>query len=673
MTTQQLSTATSRQGRSKPLYRLVASAALLGLFAQGAQASCQYLISNEWNSGFTGSIRITNDNNNPISNWAISWQYSGANRITSSWNATVSGNNPYSAQPLSWNASIQPGQSVEFGFQGNKNGGSLEIPALSGNLCSSASSARSSSSAPSSIPPSSSSRPSSSSVPSSAPPSSSAVPSSSIAAGQQCNWYGTLYPLCVTTQSGWGWENNKSCISASTCSSQPAPYGIVGATNRPPVAVVRTNSSSAGYGTTWTLALDASQSSDPDGDSLVFSWDGGQTFSSSATYSELIYPMYDNCNNIYRTFTVTVKDTQGATDSESINILIHPAAPGNPACASSSRSSSSSRVSSSSTPSSSSSSAASVAAYRGVNLAGADFGEGYLPGIYETHYIYPDQTSVDYFRGKRMNTVRLPFRWERLQRSLLAEFDATELARLDGFVTATTAKGVNVLLDPHNYARYNGQLVGSSSVPNSALANFWSRLAQRYKSNPRVIFGLMNEPHTMPTEQWVSAANEAIVAIRATGANNLILVPGNAWTGAHSWYNNWYGTPNATAMLGIQDSGNNFAFDVHQYLDADASGTSPSCVSTSIGVERLTAFTNWLYTNNKRGFLGEFAGGDNPVCSQALSNMLQYMSEHPSVWIGWTWWAAGPWWEDYFYSIEPTASGGDKPQMQVLIPYLPAN
>jgi lysophospholipase L1-like esterase len=45
-----------------------------------------------------------------------------------------------------------------------------------------------------------------------------------------CNWYGTHYPLCITTTSGWGWENNKSCISRSTCSSQPAPYGIVGST-----------------------------------------------------------------------------------------------------------------------------------------------------------------------------------------------------------------------------------------------------------------------------------------------------------------------------------------------------------------------------------------------------------------------------------------------------------
>ncbi|MES2674464.1 MAG: family 16 glycosylhydrolase [Pseudomonadota bacterium] len=53
---------------------------------------------------------------------------------------------------------------------------------------------------------------------------------------QQCNWYGSLYPLCVNTTSGWGYENNKSCISRSTCAGQPAPFGIVGGTNPSSVA-----------------------------------------------------------------------------------------------------------------------------------------------------------------------------------------------------------------------------------------------------------------------------------------------------------------------------------------------------------------------------------------------------------------------------------------------------
>ena len=86
--------------------------------------------------------------------------------------------------------------------------------------------------------------------------------------------------------------------------------------------------------------------------------------------------------------------------------------------------------------------------YAGVNLSGAEFGEGSLPGTYGTHYIYPNQTEVDYFKGKGMNIVRLCFRWERLQQSANAALDGNELNRLDGFVSATTTKGVYVILDP---------------------------------------------------------------------------------------------------------------------------------------------------------------------------------------------------------------------------------
>jgi endoglucanase len=36
------------------------------------------------------------------------------------------------------------------------------------------------------------------------------------------------------------------------------------------------------------------------------------------------------------------------------------------------------------------------------------------------------------------------------------------------------------------------------------------------------------------------------------------MVPGNGWTGAHSWFQAYYGTPNASVMSGIVDPGNNF-------------------------------------------------------------------------------------------------------------------
>jgi len=41
----------------------------------------------------------------------------------------------------------------------------------------------------------------------------------------QCNWWGTLYPTCTNTASGWGWENNRSCITTATCNSQGSGGG----------------------------------------------------------------------------------------------------------------------------------------------------------------------------------------------------------------------------------------------------------------------------------------------------------------------------------------------------------------------------------------------------------------------------------------------------------------
>ena len=306
---------------------------------------------------------------------------------------------------------------------------------------------------------------------------------------------------------------------------------------------------------------------------------------------------------------------------------------------------------------------------RGVNLAGADFGEGRLPGTFGIDYTYPTSSEVLYFKNKGMNFVRLPFRWERLQPELNQPFDSAELARLQNTVAEITNAGLTVLLDPHNYARYQGQLIGSAQVPHAAFADFWRRLATLYKSNPLVMFGLMNEPNTMPTETWVAAANVAIVAVRSAGASNFISVPGNGWTGAHSWTQNWYGTSNAVAMLLISDPINNLVFEAHQYLDVDSSGRSAICVSSTIGAERLAVFTNWLRTNRKRGLLGEFAGADNPTCNQAVSGMLDFMQSNADVWVGWSWWAAGPWWGNYIYSIEPS-NGEDRPQMRLLTPYL---
>ena len=310
--------------------------------------------------------------------------------------------------------------------------------------------------------------------------------------------------------------------------------------------------------------------------------------------------------------------------------------------------------------------------FTGVNIAGAEFNGRKLPGRPSTDYFYPSKPMIDHFAQKGMNTIRLPFLWERLQPALSGELDPAELKRLDDTVQYATGRGLHVVLDVHNYAAYRRAPIGTADVTAASLGDLWRRIAMHFKPNRDVIFGLVNEPKGLKTETWLEAANAAIAAIRETGARQLILVPGNAWTGAHSWTSRGYGTPNAEAMLGVTDPANNYAFEVHQYLDKDFSGTKPECRNEQAGVVALQKFTEWLKTNRKRGFLGEFGGGSDPVCLAALDGMLTHMAENKAVWLGWTYWAAGFWPPSYFTSVQPV-NGVDTPQMAVLLKHVAAS
>jgi aryl-phospho-beta-D-glucosidase BglC (GH1 family) len=305
----------------------------------------------------------------------------------------------------------------------------------------------------------------------------------------------------------------------------------------------------------------------------------------------------------------------------------------------------------------------------GVNLAGAEFDPKNLPGVFGTNYTYPTNTEIDYYAAKGMDVVRLPFLWERMQHIQLGPLDAAELGRLDGVVNYATSKGLKIEIEPHNYGYGFGALIGSAQTPNSSFADFWGKLAFHYKSNPDIIFGLMNEPHDQSASAWLGSTNAAISAIRNTGASQQILVQGSYWDGAWTWTT----TDNAAVIgTGVQDPAHNFAFEVHQYLDADGSGTHAGVVSATIGVERLTAITQWAEATGSRLFLGEVGVASDPTSLTALDQMLSYMQQHTGAWQGVTYWAGGPWWPpNYIFLIEPQ-NGVDTPQMDILLKHVPA-
>ncbi|MEN0036829.1 MAG: pectate lyase [Cellvibrio sp.] len=132
----------------RPLKASFALGALALAIASPSWAACSYTVTNNWGSGFTGEIKVTNDTTSTVNNWSVSWQESGVT-VTNAWNATLSGSNPYTAISLGWNGTLAPKASASFGFQAN---GTAGAPKVNGTLCgASTSSTGTSSVAPSSV------------------------------------------------------------------------------------------------------------------------------------------------------------------------------------------------------------------------------------------------------------------------------------------------------------------------------------------------------------------------------------------------------------------------------------------------------------------------------------------------------------------------------------------
>lgn len=308
-----------------------------------------------------------------------------------------------------------------------------------------------------------------------------------------------------------------------------------------------------------------------------------------------------------------------------------------------------------------------VPRYAGVNLASGSFGTKALPGKYGKDYIYPSAKDAAPFLTARMTAVRVPFRWERIQPQFGGPLDPAELRRLDATVAEMSGFKL-IILDLHNYGGYQREKIGTVNRPTSALANLWGTLAAHYRNDPRIAFGIMNEPIGIEADAWRQIAEATLAAIRATGARNLILIPGVRWTGAHSWAK---GSPsNAEALAGLRDPANNLAFELHQYVDGNSSGTGATCVAPAVAAARLAPATRWLRAQRARGFLAEFGSPGTPECLQALGALLAAVDDSNDVWLGWTYWAGGARWNKYPLSIQPDAEG-PKPQMRILLSHLP--
>lgn len=231
--------------------------------------------------------------------------------------------------------------------------------------------------------------------------------------------------------------------------------------------------------------------------------------------------------------------------------------------------------------------------------------------------------------------------------NLTAPLDLLYLGNLTAQINYITSKGAYAMVQPHNYGRFYGNIITDVA----GFKTWWANVAAQYKDNERVVFDTNNEYHDMDQQLVFDLNQAAIDGIRAAGATKQIITPeGNSWTGAWTWVS----SGNGASLIKLKDPSNKLVFQMHQYLDVDGSGTHAECVSATILSERLKAATAWLKENKQVGVLGEYAAGVNDQCLAALKDGLKYMADNKDVWKGAMWWAAGPWWADYMYNMEPT-------------------
>ncbi len=290
----------------------------------------------------------------------------------------------------------------------------------------------------------------------------------------------------------------------------------------------------------------------------------------------------------------------------------------------------------------------------GVNLAGGEFGK--VPGRIYYDYSYPGASEIDYYVARGFKVIRIPFRWERLQPDLYGALSTGDQTALRSAVTYARSKGLVVVLDMHDYARRRAtssatvnSMVGSTLVTESALADAWRRISVDYQSDKNVWFGLMNEPNGLGADDWWRTVQQLVVDLRGQHITNKFLIPGNSWTGAHSWIK----SGNAALADKFFDPQNNFAFELHQYLDSSSAGTSPTC---SVGAgNRVDAALEWAEARKVSVFFGEIGAGPNTQCAVEYGAMLQKINASRAV-LGWTAWGGGKWWNtNYMFRLAPIA------------------
>lgn len=205
---------------------------------------------------------------------------------------------------------------------------------------------------------------------------------------------------------------------------------------------------------------------------------------------------------------------------------------------------------------------------------------------------------------KPLNMFRLPISWQFLVNNQLdATLDATNLAKYDQLVQSCLDTGAYCMIDIHNFARWNGAIIGQGGPTDDQFVSLWTQLATKYAAESKMVFELMNEPHDLDINIWAATCQKVVTAIRGAGAaSQMILLPGTNFDSAATLES----SGSIAALMNITNpdgTTDNLLLDIHKYLDEDNSGTHKTCTTNNI--DAFTTVAASLRQQGRKGFISE--------------------------------------------------------------------
>ena len=260
-----------------------------------------------------------------------------------------------------------------------------------------------------------------------------------------------------------------------------------------------------------------------------------------------------------------------------------------------------------------------------------------------------DQASVDAMKTWNIHTVRIPINEQCWLGTYGTPSGATYQQAVKDYVTLLVANGINPIIDLHwTYGSYSGGGNGNCTdvnatcqkpMPDAQYApQLWTSVATAFKGNNAVLFDLFNEPWPDNADGYASAANEwkcwrdggtcggityqvagmqsLVNAVRGTGATNVILLGGLAWSNDLTQWLTYKPT----------DSAGNLVAAWHVY-------NFNSCSNTSCWDSQIAPVAAQVPV-----VAGEI--GQNSCAHDFIDQVMAWADAHNVGYLAWTW---NPW------------------------------